>query len=107
MGLARSNRPRTGSLAGRSIGTRVDDLGSAEASSGMCGLQAVVSGYKPKQPSPVVRHEVMRKPRQGPALPGEEARGAGLGGGRRARERRDDALAVDLEGPLLFAAHQD
>src|SRR5438093_8553379 len=63
-------------------------------------------GPKPQPFAPVVRHERLRKSREGSALPSEEARGAGLGRSRQARERRDDALAVELQDPLLLAAHE-
>src|SRR2546422_11368684 len=59
------------------------------------------------QPLPaLVRHERLRKPRESSPLPSEEAGRARLGGGRHASEGRDDALAVDLEDPLLLTAHE-
>ena len=56
--------------------------------------------------TPLVRHERLRKPRESSPLPSEEAGRARLAGGRHASERRDDALAVDLEDPLLLTTHE-
>src|SRR5437764_3708702 len=54
----------------------------------------------------LVRHERLREPRESASLPREKADRARLGGGGNSGERRDDALAVELEHPLLFAAHE-
>src|SRR2546425_2605982 len=56
--------------------------------------------------APLVRHERLRKPREGSELPGAKARRARLGRRSRATERGDDALAVHLEDPLFLAAHR-
>ena len=58
-------------------------------------------GLSRPQPEPqpsLVRHERLRKPREGPLVPGAQARGEKLGDrGGDAGERRNDPLAVANE----------
>src|SRR5256885_624320 len=56
--------------------------------------------------APLVRNERRREPRESAPLPRQEADRPRLGGGRNPGERRDDALAIELEDPLLLAAHE-
>src|SRR5882762_5804315 len=69
-------------------------------------LRMGLSRSQPQPLAPLVRHERLREPREGATLPGEEARRSRLSGGSHPTKRGDDALAVELEDPLLLTAHE-